>query len=64
MNLMSPHEKQELLRLIEKLPTTTRCVDCVHLQGKICGLVNQIPPDEIMESGCEAWQFNPDAPPF
>lgn len=64
MNLMTPHAKQQLLKLIEQMPTATRCVDCVHLQGKLCSLAGIVPPPEVMESGCEGWEFNVDGPPF
>lgn len=64
MNLMTPHEKQELLRLIEKIPTTTRCDDCRYSGGAFCQLVSQKIPDNVLEIGCEAWEFNPNSPPF
>lgn len=63
-NLMSPHEKAQLLRLIEKLPTTTKCFDCQYWQNSACALAGAAPPPEVLETGCEQWVFNPQSPPF
>lgn len=62
--MMSPHSKAELLRLIEKIPTTTRCVDCFYFAGGFCNKWDDAIPQEVLESGCEAFKFNERSPPF
>ncbi len=64
--MLTPHEKQELMRLVAKLPTTTPCMACVNYRAGWCGLdeaAGKIPA-EITPMGCESWVFSPDSPPF
>ena len=35
------------------------CANCVHLQtGMRCRLAGAVPPLEVRENGCEAWEFD------
>ena len=35
------------------------CSNCVHLQtGMRCRLAGAVPPPEVRENGCEAWEFD------
>lgn len=62
--MLTPHEKQQLLKLIEKLPTTTPCNACVNWSAGFCQLCNEKIPDDIKDAGCEAWEFSPNSIPF
>lgn len=64
--MLTPHEKQELMRLIEKLPTTTSCMSCQNYRAGWCALDESAGkiPQEVVESGCDSWVFAPDSPPF
>lgn len=62
--MMTPHEKAQLIKLIEKIPTTTRCADCLHYDGGFCKTAETMIPDDVRESGCELWEFDPTSPPF
>lgn len=61
---LTPHEKMQLQRLIEKLPTTTRCVDCRNYDCGSCQLAGEMIPQEVLQDGCEQWEFDPNSPPF
>lgn len=63
-NLLTPHEKIELLKLIEKLPTTTPCIECKKFENGYCMAADSIIPEDVMENGCEVWEFDPTSPPF
>lgn len=63
-DLLSPHEKQELLRLIGKLPTATPCNACVNYNCGNCQLCGEPIPAEVRDVGCEEWVFHPTSPPF
>lgn len=64
--LLTPHEKNELLRLMEKLPTTTPCMACQNYRAGWCGLDESAGkiPDDVKQTGCGNWTFAPDSPPF
>jgi hypothetical protein len=62
--LMTPHEKQELLRLVTKLPTTTPCNLCRNYDCGRCQLADAMIPDNVKNVGCESWTFDPNSPPF
>lgn len=62
--LLTPHEKIELLRLVEKMPTTTPCNACVNYDCGYCKIPKEKIPDDIINVGCEDWQFAPNSPPF
>ena len=62
--MMTPHEKAALLKLIEKIPTTTPCNACVNWDAGNCQLCNEKIPDDVKDIGCENWKFHPDSPPF
>jgi hypothetical protein len=63
-DILTPHEKLELLRLMEKLPTTTPCNTCRNYDCGSCQLAGEIIPADVLESGCEQWDFDPTSPPF
>ena len=62
--MMSPHEKARLLKVIEAIPTSRACIDCVNWRNSICTLAGVMPPGEILEVGCEAWVFDEFSAPF
>lgn len=37
-DMLTPHEKAQLLRLVEKMPTTTPCMSCQNYRAGWCGL--------------------------
>lgn len=63
-DLMTPHEKAQLMRLIEKLPTTTKCTDCINYDCGACKLADEMIPKDVLPVGCEQWEFSPDSIPF
>lgn len=63
-SLLTPHEKAELIRLIDKLPVATMCQDCKGFEGGYCAKAEAMIPQDVLESGCELWEFNSDSPPF
>jgi len=43
---------------LNELPQPS-CANCVHLQtGMRCRLAGAVPPLEVRENGCEAWEFD------
>jgi hypothetical protein len=64
MKLLTPHEKVALLRLIEKLPTTTPCMACQNYNAGWCKLCNDKIPNDVKDAGCESWVFAANSPPF
>ena len=62
--IMTPYEKEQLLKLVAKLPTTTECPDCHHFDGGYCNAAQSKIPDDVMKVGCELWEFDPTRPPF
>lgn len=62
--MMTPHEKNQLLRLIQLIPTTTRCDDCMSHNSGSCIKWDITIPKENLESGCEAWTFNEQSIPL
>jgi len=63
-DMLTPHEKLELLRLMEKLPTTTPCNACRNYDCGSCQLAGETIPDDVLATGCEQWDFDPASPPF
>lgn len=61
---LTPHEKKQLIRLIEKLPTTTKCTDCRNYDGGICQLAGEMIPQDVLPEGCEQWAFDPNSIPL
>ena len=69
---MTPHEKKAALKYLKqaweevsKLPTTTRCVDCINWEyPNVCKLCNMVIPAGILEEGCTSWVFDPMSPPI
>lgn len=61
---MTPHEKLALIRLIEKLPTTTPCNACVNYDAGSCQLWEDTIPKETLPNGCDNWDFSVSSPPF
>ena len=62
--LKNDHEKNSALWVefntnrLNELPRPM-CANCVHLQtGMRCRLAGAVPPPEVIESGCEAWEFD------
>jgi hypothetical protein len=65
-DMLTPHEKVALLRMLEKVPTTTPCNACQNYRAGYCGLdegAGKIPLD-IQATGCNEWKFAPDSVPF
>lgn len=62
--MMSPHEKAELLRLIAKIPTETKCTDCLSFNSGSCNRCDMIIPEDVLLVGCNDWKFNDRTPPF
>lgn len=62
--ILTPHEKAQLLRLMEKLPTTTKCTDCRNYDAGYCQLAAEKIPDDVLATGCEVWEFDPNSIPF
>ncbi len=65
--MMTPFEKIALLALIDKIPTTTKCVHCIHLDtmpNNYCMKWQDRIPDDVMKSGCPDWEFDKEAMPF
>lgn len=70
--MMSPHQKAMIIGVMSRaldemmnVQTTTKCVDCKyydHLGS--CGKFGEIIPEEVLETGCEEFIFDPNAPPF
>ena len=43
---------------LNELPSPM-CGNCIHLQTAMrCRLADAVPPPEVIESGCEAWEFD------
>ncbi len=63
-SLLTPHEKAELIRLIDKMQTTTQCPDCKRFQNGYCTSAEAIIPADVMDTGCELWEFDPVSAPF
>ena len=64
--MLTPHEKVALLRMLDKVPTTTPCTACENYRAGYCGLdesAGKIPLD-IQAIGCGEWKFAPDSIPF
>ena len=62
--LKNDHEKNSALWVefntnrLNELPRPM-CANCVHLQtGMRCRLAGAVPPPEVRENGCEAWEFD------
>ena len=65
-DMLTPHEKVALLRMLEKIPTTTPCNACENYRAGYCGLdesAGKIPMD-VAAVGCENWTFSPTSIPF
>lgn len=71
--MMTPHEKISAINALTKalgelikMPTTTECADCKFSDagGVFCNKYKEPIPDDVRITGCEVWEFNPDAPPF
>ena len=67
----TPHEKATLIALlkhltawIEQTPTTTPCNLCRNYDCGSCQLAGEKIPADVLESGCEQWDFDPNSPPF
>lgn len=70
--MLTPHEKITAIKILEvaikqleNTPTTTRCFDCKnydHLGS--CAKWEEKIPDEVIETGCDEWKFDPSSPPF
>ena len=63
-DVMTPHEKAELLRLIEKIPTLRVCPDCVSFDMGFCNKFNEPIPSEWLDKGCDEYIFDKNSPPF
>lgn len=63
-DMLTPHEKLELMRLIGKLPTATPCNLCRNYDCGSCQIAGEKIPANVLESGCEQWDFDPSSPPF
>ncbi|HES76516.1 MAG TPA: hypothetical protein ENO09_05845 [bacterium] len=35
-----------------------RCKTCIYWQGEECAKYQATPPQEIIDNGCEGWEFN------
>ncbi len=63
-DILTPHDKAQLIRLIEKMPTTTKCTDCRNYSCGSCQLADEIIPQDVLPVGCEQWEFDPNSIPF
>lgn len=64
--MLTPHEKRQLIALLEKLPTTKPCTECKNFDhlGSCKLAPNEMIPQEVIKVGCPAWEFNELSPPF
>ncbi len=64
MKLLSPHEKQTLIALLEKMPTTTPCNACKNYDCGFCRMAGEKIPDDVRAVGCEMFAFDKGSIPF
>ena len=66
--MISPHEKYFLktmvLQILDKIETTTSCMDCLHCKAGICQKWNEAIPKEFIEKGCSSFEFDGTSVPF
>ena len=68
---LEPHDKQRLLsaldeikKMVEQMDSRRACTTCVNLRQGVCEKWQAKPPVEYLKVGCDAWEFDPESPPF
>lgn len=56
-------QKEALNQMLSRLNAiTVACRTCQHFDGTRCGQFGEAPPADVIEAGCEGWEF--DGVPF
>lgn len=58
------HGLKMLAEFIESAPIEKSCSTCLYYKEKTCRFYEMVPPQHIIEAGCESYSFDMDAAPF
>lgn len=68
---MTPHRKlaildalQTLLSFCEEIEVEKSCNTCTFYEEKRCTWYDSVPPETVVNAGCESWCLDPESPPF